>query len=76
MEPNISSDNQSIDLTRVPPSYPGPSTSGLSTSNTLQDVTSDRMSNENPNTTEAQCNSDSNIQGTSRFRFLNNRSTY
>lgn len=64
MEPNASTHNQSIDLTRPSPDNPGPSTSGLNTSNTPQDEgTSDRISNETVNTTETQRSSNINTQG-------------
>lgn len=54
MEPNNSSPNQTIDLTRPPPDYPGPSTSGLSTPSSQQETDSNRTPDNDQNASEPQ----------------------
>lgn len=59
MEPNSSSHNQTVDLTRPPPDYPSPSTSGVNSSNSQQEVTTESSSNETQNAPETLSNTDS-----------------
>lgn len=68
MEPNSSSHAQTVDLTRPPPEYPGPSTSGFNTPSSPQESSADGPSNETSNTSESQ--SSNNTQGQLMKNFI------